>query len=203
MKRLTGLRYIASITTAIALMASTFEAYAQQNNEQGQLLNYRDADLRAFIEDVAMETRKTFILDPSVKGKVNIVSASAIGDEALFDTLLSVLKVNGYALTPTSIGHYKVSKIVDSVKDRTQMLDNQTGDELVTRIFTVKYSDPLSLQAALKPYLHSNGYVFARRDLPYVIVTDFADNILKVSQIIQSIDVDRRVVKNLFGETVQ
>ena len=73
--------------------------YAQQS---GITLNYRDAELRSFIEDVAIETRKTFIIDPQVTGKVNLISSEPLSSEVLFETMLSVLKVNGMSAVTNS-----------------------------------------------------------------------------------------------------
>ncbi len=169
-------------------------AHAQQG---GSTLNYRDADLRSFIEDVALETRSTFIIDPQVNGKVNLISSEPISGELLFETLLSVLKVNGMTAVPTSSGAYKITKVEFALGDGGPVGEDIVGDALVTRIFTIRHADPMTIAAALKPYISGGGSSFAREGLPMVIVTDHADNLIRISQIVTSIDVDKSVIRTL------
>ncbi len=160
-------------------------------------LNYRDAELRSFIEDVAIETRKTFIIDPQVTGKVNLISTEPISGDLLFETLLSVLKVNGMSVVPTSSGAYKITKSDLALGDGGPVNKNATGDALVTRVFAIKYTDPMTISAAIKPYVARSGSSFARSGLPMVVVTDHADNMIRISQIIASLDVDQTVIRTL------
>ncbi len=168
--------------------------FAQQS---GATLNYRDAELRSFIEDVALETRRTFIIDPQVNGKVNLISSEPITGDLLFETLLSVLKVNGMAAVPTSSGAYKITKGELALGDGGPVDQTMSGDALVTRVFTIKNADPMTISAAIKPYVARTGSSFAREGLPMVIVTDHADNLIKISKIIATIDVDQTVIRTL------
>ena len=165
--------------------------------DQGSTLNYRDAELRTFIEDVAMETRLTFIIEPGVNGKVNLISSEPIQGEMLFETLLSVLKVNGMAAVPTSSGGFKITKAENALTDNGPVGVQVDGDSLITRVFTVKYSDPATILAAIKPYVGRTGNSFGRAGLPMVIVTDHADNMLRVAKIIATIDVDQTVIRTV------
>ena len=55
------------IALALACAAAT-PALAQH------VLNLRDADIRAFIQDASRVTGRTFIIDPSVQGRVSVVT---------------------------------------------------------------------------------------------------------------------------------
>jgi general secretion pathway protein D len=57
-----------------------------------QTVNLRDADVRAYIQDVARATGRTFIIDPRVQGKVSVVSERPLGREAYFELFLSTLR---------------------------------------------------------------------------------------------------------------
>src|SRR3546814_9748560 len=60
---------------ALAIAVSFAPPVPAQQQPAGQVapqaFNVRDADIRAFIEDVARATGSTFIVDPSVQGTVN------------------------------------------------------------------------------------------------------------------------------------
>ena len=187
-------RWLLLVGIVFLLSIITEPVYGQSGNNT---LNYRDADLRAFIEDVAMETRKTFIVDPAVVGKVNLISSEPIVGDALFETFLSVLRVNGMAVVPTSSGAYKITMQAKAMQDGGPVNRPATGDQLVTRVFTIRHTDPLAVQAAVKPYVAKGGFVFARNGLPIVIVSDFADNLLRIAEIISSVDSDKSVIRSL------
>ena len=106
-------------------------------------LNYKDADLREFIEDVALATRKTFIIDPGVSGKVNLISSQNVDSELLFEIFLSVLKVNGYAATSTVNGGYKIIPVDAAFKDSVE--GDSKGDRIATKVFFLRYTDPCLL----------------------------------------------------------
>ncbi|MCP5380951.1 MAG: type II secretion system secretin GspD [Kordiimonadaceae bacterium] len=179
---------------SIFLCLFALPAISQQSDVT---LNYQDAELRSFIEDVALETHKTFIIDPQVNGKVNLISSEPISGDLLFETLLSVLKVNGMAAVPTSGGAYKIVKSEQALGDGGPVNQNATGDALVTRVFRIKHADPMTISAAIKPYIARNGSNFAREGLPMVVVTDHADNLIRIAQIIVSLDADQTVIRTL------
>ncbi len=168
--------------------------FAQQ---QGITLNYRDAELRSFIEDVAIETRKTFIIDPQVNGKVNLISSEPLSGDVLFETMLSVLKVNGMSAVKSSNGSIKITKSELALTDSALVGGTAEGEQLVTRVFFIKYVDPVMVFNAIKPYVSAGGNSYARDGLPALIITDSADNLIRISQIITSIDTDQEVVKTL------
>lgn len=168
--------------------------YAQQS---GIMLNYRDAELRSFIEDVAIETRKTFIIDPQVTGKVNLISSEPLSSEVLFETMLSVLKVNGMSAVTNSNGSIKITKSELALTDSALVGSNVQGEQLVTRVFFIKYVDPVMVFNAVRPYVSAGGNSYAREGMAAVIITDSADNLIRISQIIANIDVDQEVVKTL------
>ena len=44
------------------------------------IINMQDVDIKAFIENVGIVTGRTFVIDPRVNGKVNIVSEKPLND---------------------------------------------------------------------------------------------------------------------------
>jgi general secretion pathway protein D len=67
----------------------------------GQLtLNVRDADVRAFIQDAARVTGRTFIIDNRVQGKVSVVTDRPLSRSEYFEIFLSTLRANGLVAVP-------------------------------------------------------------------------------------------------------
>ena len=156
-------------------------------------LNYKDADLREFIEDVALATRKTFIIDPGVSGKVNLISSQNVDSELLFEIFLSVLKVNGYAATSTVNGGYKIIPVDAAFKDSVE--GDVKGDRIATKVFFLRYTDPVKVLGVVQQYVNPKGLSFAREGLQAVVVSDYAHNLSRIESVISEIDVDNSVVK--------
>jgi len=51
------------------------------------IINMQDVDIKAFIENVGIVTGRTFVIDPRVNGKVNIVSEKPLNDNEVFAVL--------------------------------------------------------------------------------------------------------------------
>src|SRR3546814_3835189 len=82
------------IGAALALVLGA-SAHAQQT------LNVRDADIRAFIQDAARVTGRTFIIDERVQGKVSVVTDRPLSRSEYFEIVLSTLRANGLVAVPT------------------------------------------------------------------------------------------------------
>ena len=60
-------------------------------------LNFVNADIDAVIKAVAEITGRNFIVDPKVKGTINIISARPVPRNLVYPTLLSALRMQGFA----------------------------------------------------------------------------------------------------------
>lgn len=190
-------RLVSSWKAVLCLYCMVLTVGPAGAQDSANVLNYRDAEIRAFIDDVAAITGRTFIIDPRVRGKVNVVSTEAVSVEGVFQTFLSALRVNGFTVVPTSSGAYKIVPDEVAAQDAGPVDEERAGDTLVTRVFSLRYADPLAVQAAAKPFVFKNGRVFARRGMSTVIVTDYADNLDRIAQLVASMDVDPSVIRTL------
>ena len=57
----------------------------------------RDGDLLDFIKLVQQATGKIMVIDPRVRGRVNIANSQALTSEQLYNLFLATLEVNGFA----------------------------------------------------------------------------------------------------------
>lgn len=185
-------KFFRKILLVSMLMASGLPAYAQDH-----VLNYRDADIRVFIDDIAALTGRTFIIDPRVRGQVNVVSTDPVSGDGVFQTFLSALRVNGFAVVTTSSGALKIIPDDQVAQEAGPVDEDRVGDLMITKVFTLKFADPLAVQAAAKPFVFKNGRTFARRGMPHLIVTDYADNLERIEKLIQSMDLDKSVIRTL------
>jgi len=149
-------------------------------------LNLQNADLRSLIETVSKRTGRNFIVDPRVNAKVTVVSSTPVNDKELYDVFLSVLAVHGYAAVPSG----DVTKIVPAVAAKQDAIptDGAPGAQLVTHVVQVEHVNAAQLVPILRPLLPQEGHLAAYQPTNRLIVTDSADNISRLMQIIDRVD---------------
>ncbi len=187
--RTTALALVLGLS-ALAPVSGPHPAHAEE-----QLLNYRDADIRAFIDDVSMLTSKTFIVDPRVQGKVTVISNTRINGDSLFEVFLATLRVNGYSVVSMPSGAYKILPNEAAVQDASPIGEKLSGDRFVTEVFKLNYVDGLTIQNMLKAVVNSDGRVVSHRASDVVVVVDYASNMNRIRQVIGDIDKDTSILK--------
>ena len=143
---------LACLILLCALVTAPLNAHAQSDSG----LNYQNADLRVFIKDIAQETGLTFIIDPRVRGKVDIFSQSRVDRDSLIEILKSVLKINGFTAVPLASGGYKIIPLEEGLRDANQSAPI-SGDGYVTRVFEIKFVDPKMVFDAVKPLVNKKS----------------------------------------------
>ncbi len=166
-------------------------ATAHAANDKGVSLNMRDVDIRTVIDTVADVTRRNFLVDPRVKGKVTIISAKPMKREELYDAFLSILQVHGYA----AIESGNIVKVVPDASAKqiggptyTGDLDQVDDDSLVTKVIAMQYVQAAQLVPVLRPLVPQNGHLAGYPDSNVLIITDRESNIARLSRIISRID---------------
>lgn len=152
-----------------------------------QTLNVQGADIRAFIQDVARTTGRTFIVDPSVTGTVTVSSERPLTRAELYEVFLSTLRANGLVVIPTSSGAYRIAP----AQGAAQAASTAAGERFITEVFTLKNIDAASAAETIRPLVGASGQVLANPAGNSVVVADFADNMVRVRSLISRIDVDR------------
>ena len=157
-----------------------------------QTVNLRDADVRAYIQDVSRATGRTFIIDPRVQGKVSVVSERPLGRTAYFELFLSTLRANGLVVSPAAGGAFRV---MPSEGAATLPGGGSGRDRFVTQVFRLQSIDAVSALESLRPLVSREGQVTANRTGNSVIVADYADNIARIRELVRQIDRDRQTTQ--------
>ncbi|MBW8305116.1 MAG: type II secretion system secretin GspD, partial [Brevundimonas sp.] len=153
----------------------------------GQTLNVQGADIRAFIQDVARSTGRTFIVDPAVTGTVTVTSDRPLSRAQLFEVFLSTLRSNGLVVTPTSSGAYRISPAQGAAQGPATV----GSERFATEVFQLRNIDAASAAETIRPLVGAQGQVLANAGANSVVVADFADNLARIRALIGRIDVDR------------
>jgi len=193
---LCSLRLFRALVLGIGVLSCLLAVPAMAQQEGGQTLNFRDADIRAFIEDISRVTGKSFIIDPRVQGTVTLISRDPVGAEDMLDILFSTLRANGFSAVPTATGAYRVIPIDQAAQDGTRIgAAGQMGDGFVTEVFRLRNIDSVGASNLVRPMVHPQGQVMANRGSPNLIVVDFASNMERIRQALQSVDRDTSEIR--------
>ena len=135
---------------------------------------------------VAEITGKNFIVDPRVKGTVNIVSARPVPKSLVYPTLLSALRLSGFAAVEAD----GVVKIVPEADAKTQggTVGQGSGDRLVTQVIVLKNEAAAQLVNVLRPMITPNNTIAAFPASNALVITDYASNLRRIERIVASLD---------------
>ncbi|HTU13344.1 MAG TPA: type II secretion system secretin GspD [Allosphingosinicella sp.] len=168
---------------ALALACAPLSAAHAQH-----VLNLRDADVRAFIQDAARVTGRTFIIDPAVQGRVSVVTQRPVSTSEYFELFLSTMRANGFVAVPVRGGAFRIQPIAGAAASAPVGSGRRSASGFVTEIFRVRHIEAAQAIESLRPLVSRDGAITANRGS--IIVSDFADNIVRIRQVLARIDVD-------------
>jgi general secretion pathway protein D len=155
-------------------------------------LNFINADIEGVVKAVGEITGKNFMLDPRVKGTVNIVSAKPLPKALVYDVFLSALRLQGYAAIEER-GIITIVPEADAKLHQSPTLgpddkSRAAGEQIQTQVFTLKYESAAQLVAVLRPLIAPNNTITAYQNTNTLVITDYASNLRRLEKIIDSID---------------
>lgn len=156
-----------------------------------QVLNLRDADIRAFIQDAARVTGRNFIIDPRVTGKVSVVTDRALSRSEYFELFLSTLRVNSLVAVPMSGGGFRIQPAEGAAALAGRIGSaNGSGNNFVTDVVRLRATDATTAIDTLKPLVSPQGSITANRSANSLVIADYADNLRRMRSLIAQIDRD-------------
>jgi general secretion pathway protein D len=173
-----------------AAMALALAAPIASPVQAQQTLNVRDADIRAFIQDAARVTGRTFIIDNKVQGKVSVVTDRPLSRSEYFEIFLSTLRANGLVAVPAPGGAYRIQPVDGAAGQPSGVGRAANRNSFVTEVFRLRSIDAASALETLRPLVSKEGSVTANRAGNSVVVADYADNVSRIRQVIARIDRD-------------
>lgn len=150
-------------------------------------LNFVNADIEEVIRAVSHITGRNFVVDPRVKGTINIISSTPVAAPLAYDILLSTLRMQGFA-TVEAGGVTKIMPEADAKLYVSGVGGKGSGEKLITRVFVLKYESAAQMVPVLRPLIAPNNIVVAYPNNNTLVVTDYASNLRRIEQIVNAID---------------
>ena len=176
-------RIMAVLTLCASLSAAPLSAQ--------HTLNVRDADIRAFVQDAAKVTGRTFILDSRVQGKVSVVTDRPLSRSEYFEIFLSTLRANNLVAIPTTRGAYRIQPADGAASQPTRVGSRGAeGNQLVTEVVRLKSIVASEAMETLRPLVSKQGSITANRNANSLVIVDYADNVRRIRKLVGEIDRD-------------
>lgn len=152
-------------------------------------LNFVDVDIPAVVRALSRSTGRQFLVDPRVKGNLTLVSEGQVPAHQAYDMLLASLRMQGFSVVDVG----GVSQVVPEADAKLlggpiYSADKPAGNGMLTRTFRLQYENAVNLIPVLRPIVSPNNPINAYPGNNTIVVTDYAENLARVAQIIQGID---------------
>ncbi len=154
--------------------------------------SFKGTDIQEFINIVGRNLEKTIIVDPSVRGKIDVRSYDMLSEEQYYSFFLNVLEVYGYAVVEMDNGVIKVIKSKDAKTSAIPVVGDGSiqGDEVVTRVVAVRNVSVRELSPLLRQ-LNDNagaGNVVHYDPANIILITGRAAVVNRLADIIKRVD---------------
>ena len=159
---------------------------------EGVMLNFDNADIYEVIQVIAETLEISYILDPQVKGVVNIRSGQKIPKSELFVIFKKILTINGLDIRSEGDHFYifvaaKPSSL--TVYDKDQVGQLKPSSKVVTQVVPVVNIASAEAQKLVEPYLSQQAVIYNLVDQNTLVISDFEGQILDALTILSRLDV--------------
>ncbi|WP_243019398.1 type II secretion system secretin GspD [Simplicispira sedimenti] len=194
---------IKTIAAAALFMGATGQIHAQNVLQPGTAsvrpgepvtLNFANAEIEAVARTMATITGRNVVVDPRVRGQINLVTEHAVPPAKAFDQFLAALRLQGFTVVEAS-GLYKVVPEADaklqggSVSVAQSGASGPAGGQIVTQIYRLNHESAANLVPVLRPLISPNNTINVSPGTNALVITDYADNLQRLGKIIAAMDV--------------
>ena len=153
-------------------------------------MDFTDVDLPVLIKFISEQTKKNFIFDERVQGKITIISPRRISLDEAYNVFLSVLHVKGFA----TVDQGNTIKIVSLRDVKQEDLPTETDrvgkhdSQIIIRLIPLQYVDVADIVPLLTPLISKDGMLTSFPPSNTLLVIDSRANTDKMVRILKEID---------------
>jgi type II secretory pathway component GspD/PulD (secretin) len=169
------------------------------------IFNFVDVDLPVITKFVSEITRKNFILDERVKGKITIISPAKLSVSDTFDLFTAILEMKGFTVVPSGVDAYSIIPASEARQKGLKFLkDHQpVNAAYMARLIPLKVITASDALKFIQPLVSRDGHASAFGPGNLLLVIDSGFNIENIVSVIKNIDKPsdtRGVINILFLE---
>jgi len=154
-------------------------------------LNFVNAEIEGVARAMAAIVNRQILVDPRVKGSITLYSDQPLTPREAYLNFMAALRGQGFTLVEVA----GLLKIVPEAEAKLQTgtvevgAARQSGDQVLTQIFRIQYENANNLVTVLRPLISPNNTINANISTNTLVITDYADNLKRIGQMIAALDV--------------
>jgi general secretion pathway protein D len=178
-------------TSAVSTTASGQAEFRKlKSGDDYVTLNFTNIEINALIKVMSELTRRNFILDERVTGKITIMTPTKMSPDEAYQVFLSALEIKGF----TAVEDGTVTRIIPVASARQSGLKvlqdgDGRGEGFVTKLIRMKFVNSQDIVRTITPLITKDGNLIAYPNTNSVIITDSVSNIRKIEILIHAMDV--------------
>jgi general secretion pathway protein D len=158
-------------------------------------LHLENADLLQVVGIIASELHINYVVDPQVKGTVNINTLGEVQREDLFPLLQMILRINGATAVQTGsfyriVPLENVQRLPIEPHYNASNQDLPADDRIVMNIIPLKYVSAVDMTKILTPFLSEGGHLFSQEAGNVLIITDSSRSMQRLMELVAQFDTD-------------
>lgn len=158
-------------------------------------LNFVNAEIDAVARTIATLTNRNVVVDPRVKGQINLSTERPVSGAEAFNQFLSALRLQGFTVVESG-GLHKVVPEADAKLQGGESTviapgesSKSAGNQIATKIFTLNFENANNLVPILRPLISPNNTINVSAGSNSLIITDYNENLNRMARIIAALDV--------------
>ena len=153
------------------------------------VLSFKEVEITEVISAFSKTMRKPFLLDPRVKGRLNLEAPEPISIDKAYQMLISALSLSGFSVLEEE-GFIKILPSADAkTKGGKVFLSNENpSGGLITKVFTLEHESAAQMMSAIRALVPATNPITVNASSNSLVVTDTAVNINRIAKLIGSLD---------------
>ena len=153
------------------------------------ILSFKDVEIADVVSAFSNTMRKSFLLDPRVKGRLSLEAPEPIPLSQAYRMLISALSLSGFSV----LEEEEFVKILPSLDAKTKggkvFLNNENSSGgLITKIFTLEHESATQMMSAIRALVPATNPITVNASSNSLVVTDTAVNMNRIAKLIGSLD---------------
>ncbi len=165
-------------------------SFAETKKSDKVTFNFVDVDLPTITKFISDITKKNFIFDERVKGKITIIAPSKLSIDEAYNLFTSVLELKGFTVVPSGVDAYKIIPSSEAKQRGIAIAKDKqpVNESYIARLIPLKNISSDDALKFLQPIVSRDGYVSAFGPGNLLLVIDSGLNMEKILSIVESID---------------
>ena len=174
------------LTTAVWLSMGNIAA---AKAETGYKVHLQDADIKAFIDQIASITHKNFVLDPRINGNITVIANKPLSKQEVYELFLAVMKVNGVVAIDRGLTtEFVPDTVAKQAGVDVDLRGNTKGSQMATRIYYLTNTNANDILNVIRPMIPAYANAAVVPNVNAIILSDRADSLNQFAKLISDLD---------------